>query len=156
MRICVLILLSLALFSCQEKKEVKDHLELQSKLAGIWTAKAFDGKLYEEWKLNNDGWMQQQGYYIEKNDTTYAAVTQIQKVNEDIILFSVIENSNPKIFKAVSREENKIVFENKDYNNPFQVTYEFLSGDNYRRTIKGYENDSLVEYEFSFKKCNEP
>ena len=149
----VLILLSFVIpLSCNESQKTMDHLNLESKLSGRWTAKAFDGELYEEWKLNDDGWMQQQGYYIEKNDTTYAAKTQIQKVGEDIILFSVIRNSNPKIFKSVSLKENEIIFENDDYRNPFQVKYEFLSGEKYRRTIKGYESDSLVIYEFNFEK----
>ena len=96
--------------------------------------------------------MQQQGYYIEKNDTTYTAKTQILKVDEELILFSVIKNANPKIFKSVLTEENKLIFENKDYKNPYQVTYEFLSEEHYRRTLTGYEKDSLVVYEFEFQK----
>jgi len=147
-------IIALTLFSCKNEIEIKDHLNLNSKLSGKWTAKAFDGELHEEWKLGNEGWMQQEGYYIEKNDTSYAAITQIQKVGEDIILFSVIRNSNPKIFKSISEEDNKIIFENDDYKNPFQVKYEFISDKKYRRTIKGYENDSLVVYEFNFEKSN--
>lgn len=140
------------LFSCKQNVEIKDHLNLETKLSGKWTAKAFDGELHEQWKLNLDGWMQQDGFYIEKTDTLFAAKTQIQKVGDDIILFSVIRNSNPKIFKAVSSEENKIIFENDDYKNPYQVTYEFFSNQSFRRTIMGRENDSLVIYEFNFKK----
>ena len=152
MKKTLLILIGLALFSCKEKSVIKDHLNLKIKLSGKWIAKAFDGELHEEWKLGNDGWMHQEGYYIEKSDTSYAAIFQIQKVNEDIILFSVIRNSNPKIFKSKDSEDNKIIFENSDYKNPFQVKYEFISDEEYRRTIKGFENDSLVIYEFNFEK----
>jgi len=141
-------------FSCSERSKVDDHLNLESKLSGKWIAKAFDGELHEEWILNSHGWMQQEGFYIENNDTSYAAKTQIQKVGNDIILFSVIKNSNPKIFKSVNEEENGFVFENKDYKNPFQVKYEFLSSQKYKRTIRGYEKDSLVIYEFNFEKVN--
>ena len=122
------------------------------KISGKWRATAFNGELHEEWKLGSEGWMQQQGYYIEKNDTTYTAKTQILKVDEELILFSVIKNANPKIFKSVLTEENKLIFENKDYKNPYQVTYEFLSEEHYRRTLTGYEKDSLVVYEFEFQK----
>ena len=66
----------------------------------------------------------------------------------------MIRNSNPKIFKSKISEDNKIVFENSDYKNPFQVKYEFISDSRYRRTIKGFENDSLVIYEFNFEKQN--
>ncbi|TAI47839.1 hypothetical protein [Flagellimonas allohymeniacidonis] len=151
------LLFPLCLFlvlSCNQTSNIKDHIGLKSKLEGKWIAKAFDGELHEEWILNDFGWMQQQGYYIEQSDTSYAAQTQIQKVGEDIILFSVIKNSNPKIFKSVSLEEDKIIFENNDYKNPFEVKYEFLSNQKYRRTIKGRENDSLVVYEFNFEKSN--
>ena len=152
----LLILATLMIFfSCKENKIVTDHLNLKSKLSGKWKAKAFDGELHEEWKLNKDGWLQQEAYYIEKNDTSYAAKTQIQQVGKEIILFSVIKGSNPKIFKSVKKDNNFILFENDDYKNPFQVKYEFISSNIYRRTIKGYEKDSLVTYQFNFEKVNQ-
>jgi hypothetical protein len=152
MKITLFFIICTIFFSCNENHKVKDQLNLETKLSGKWIAKAFDGELHEEWKLNSNGWMQQAGYYIENIDTSYTAITQIQKVENDIILFSVIKNSNPKIFKSISLEENKIIFENNDYKNPYQVKYEFLSSKKYKRTIRGYENDSLVIYEFNFKK----
>lgn len=151
----ILIMLGLVLLSCCEQAKTEDHLGLQSKLSGKWKAAAFDGELHETWTLNDKGWMQQEGFYIEKSDTSYAAQTQVQSVGDDVILFSVIRNSNPKIFKQVHSEENKMVFENDDYKNPFQVTYEFLSDSSYRRTIRGYEEDSIVVFQFNFKKCTD-
>ena len=85
-------------------------------------------------------------------NTMYSAMTKIEKVGDEIILFSVIKNSNPKIFKAIKVKNETIVFENKDYKNPYQVKYEFLDKNNYRRTITGVEKDSLVSYSFNFKK----
>ena len=152
MKIIPILFLCSLIFSCDEHSDVKDRLDLEKKLSGKWRAKAFDGELHEEWKLNADGWMEQEGYYIENKDTSYAALTQIQKVGDDIILFSVIKNSNPKIFKSISLDESRIIFANEDYKNPYQVTYEFLSDQSYRRTIKGREKDSLVMYEFNFEK----
>lgn len=154
MKKITLILICIFVLSCNESDKVKDNLNLETKLSGKWIAKAFDGELHEEWKLNKNGWMEQEGYYIENNDTSYAAQTQIQKVGNDIILFSVIRNSNPKIFKSISSKGNIIIFENDDYKNPYQVKYEFLTNQKYRRTIKGKENDSLVTYEFNFEKTN--
>lgn len=88
--------------------------------------------------------MQQKGVYIENNDTSYSAITRIEKIADEVILFSVIKDSTPKIFKAISVSDNEIVFENKDYKNPYQVKYEFFTGSTYRRSITGFENDSLV------------
>lgn len=152
---CFLVLTVILVFvSCNNKIESTDYLKLKNKLEGNWQAKAFDGVLNEEWTLGENGWMQQQGYYIEEKDTSYSAKTRIVKVDEEVILFSVIKNSNPKIFRAISLTDNQIIFENKDYKNPFLVTYEFLDKMNYRRTIKGYEGDSLIVYVFNFKKTN--
>lgn len=152
---CFLVLaVSLLFVSCNYKNETTDHLKLKNKLEGKWQAKAFDGVLAEQWLLSNNGWMEQQGYYIEEKDTNYSAKTRIEKVGDDVILFSVIKNGTPKIFKSISLTENQIVFENKDYRNPYRVTYKFLDKMNYRRTITGYEGDSLVDYVFDFKKSN--
>lgn len=148
----LLFIIAIFLCSCNDEAKPKDHLMLEDKLIGKWKATAFDGELHDEWNLNEDGWMMQEGHYIEKNDTAYSAVTVIQKINDEIILLSVIKNSDPKVFKAISVKENEMVFENSDYKNPFEVKYEFLSKDKYKRTIKGYESDSLVTYIFNFEK----
>jgi hypothetical protein len=139
--------------SCYQNRGPNDILNLKPKLEGKWIASAFDGELHEEWKLGPSGWMKQEGYYIVKGDTSYSAKTQIQKVNDDIILFSVIKDSNPKIFKAIQATEKGFIFKNDDYTNPYEVKYEFISDDTYRRTIKGMEQDSLVVYEFEFQKA---
>ena len=152
MRSIQFMLIALLFVSCQQAKESPDHLNLGTKLSGSWKATAFDGELHETWTLGRNGWMQQQGFYIEKSDTSYSATTRIEKVSNDIILFSVIRNSNPKIFKAIKVNESELIFENKDYKNPFQVHYEFLDENKYHRTITGYENDSLVRYKFEFNK----
>ena len=147
-----ILLVALLVYSCGGNNAPKDHLKLTDNLSGKWKATAFDGELHEEWKLGKDGWMMQKGHYIEDNDTTYSAVTVIQKIKEDIILLSVIKDADPKVFKAISVKESEIVFNNSDYKNPFEVKYEFITKDTYRRTIKGYESDSLVSYEFNFKR----
>lgn len=148
----IFILIVIPICSCTQQKEQMDHLNLKSKLEGSWQAIAFDGELHEIWRLNDNGWMLQEGHYIEKSDTSYSAKTQIEKIGGELLLISIIRNSNPKIFKAVSVEENEIIFENTEYKNPYQVKYEFLSPNNYRRSIKGYEKDNLVVYEFNFEK----
>ena len=147
-----ILFFGLLFISCTSIDRKTDSLNLESKLIGKWIATAFDGELHEEWKLGENGWMEQQGFYIEKADTSYSAKTRIEKVENDIILFSIIKNSYPKIFQSVEFSEDKIVFQNKDYKNPFQVTYQFINSNKYKRTIEGFENDSLVIYSFNFEK----
>jgi len=154
MKSILILVIVFSFLSCNDRNKVEDQLNLKVKLNGSWKATAFDGELHEAWHLGANGWMQQRGYYIEKNDTSYSASTRIEKVDSDIILFSVIKNANPKIFKAINVSDKKIIFQNTDYKNPYHVTYEFIDTTHYKRTIKGYENDSLVVYEFNFKKID--
>lgn len=142
--------------SCRKTVGTADPLGLKEKLEGRWEAAAFSGTLHESWKLGTDGWMQQEGYYIEAQDTVYSAKTKIEKVEDEVILFSVIAQSAPKIFKATELSSDKMVFENSDYKNPFRVTYEFSGKEGYKRTITGYEKDSLVRYVFQFKRMDTP
>lgn len=45
--------------------------------------------------------MQQSSVYLEKNDTLYQAVNRMEQVGNDLILFSVIMDSNQKLFKPI-------------------------------------------------------
>ena len=152
MKSALILLLICAFVGCQNSPLQIDRLGLQNKLQGKWKAKAFDGELHERWKLSDDGWMIQEGFYIENGDTTFSSITTIETIANELLLISVIKESNPKIFKATTQRENEIVFENDDYKNPFKVHYEFMTDQLYRRTITGYEKDSLVNYIFNFEK----
>ncbi|KAA3611059.1 MAG: hypothetical protein D8M58_13850 [Calditrichaeota bacterium] len=147
-------LLSLVLFSSCQSINSESKLSFSNNLVGHWKAAAFSGELHEKWKVTKDGWILQEGHYIENNDTTYSAKTKIEKIGKDLILFSVIKNSNPKIFKATLDNADSIIFENSDYKNPHKVKYEFLGNSNYRRTITGVEEGSLVTYQFDFERIN--
>ena len=153
MKYFICAILFLVIFSCRNPQQ-KNHLNFSEKLTGKWQATAFSGELHETWQSTSDGWLVQQGFYIENRDTSYSANTKIEKVAGELILFSVIKNSNPKIFQAIKTTPDSIVFENTDYKNPYRVKYEFLGATDYRRTITGYEQDSLVTYIFDFEKAN--
>ena len=153
MKFLTFIVLTLLIFSCKDTR-VKSQLNFSHKLEGKWKAAAFNGQLHETWQSTSDGWIMQQSFYIENNDTNYSAKTKIEKVADELILFSVIKNSTPKIFKAIKATPDSIIFENSDYKNPYRVKYEFLSANNYQRTISGYEQDSLVTFVFNFEKVD--
>ena len=152
MRIALYMGFLLSIAACQKAPSTADHLGLSDQLAGKWTATAWTGELHEVWATGKDGWLIQEGHYIEDGDTTYSANTKIEQVGDEIILFSVIKNSNPKIFKGSSISPTGFVVENDDYQNPVRVEYKFLSPDNYQRTITGFEQDSLVSTTFNFTK----
>lgn len=125
---------------------------LAKHLVGTWQSPAWSGRLSETWRVGEDGWLHQQAYYFEEADTSYRAHSKIEKVGDDLILFTVIENSNPKIFKSVMISDDIVVFKNSDYKNPYEVTYHLMDKNHFQRTITGMENDSLVSYTFKFKR----
>lgn len=146
------IFIVLTALSCSPDVQQNDHLNLEKKLSGKWNAMAFSGELIEEWKLGKDGFMIQESHYIERQDTSYSAHSKIEKVGNDVILFSVIKDSNPKIFKAERITDDEIVFQNSDYRNPYYVKYSFINQNNYQRSIMGYEGDSLTINTFKFER----
>lgn len=88
------------------------------------------------------------------HEIQYAAHTKIESLNNELVLFSVIKEATPKIFKMASFSENKIVFENSEYSNPNKVVYEWVTQNLYKRTISGIENDKPTSDTFEFKRIN--
>lgn len=123
---------------------------LKNKLIGNWSSKAWDGTLHEFWNSDENGHIYQRAEYIENQEVLYKSVNKIEVVNNEIILFTVINDNNPKIFKATSYAENSIVFENGDYKNPSKVVYNFNTKGEFERTISGTENGEPTNYTFHF------
>lgn len=125
--------------------------DLSKRLSGSWTSPAWDGILNETWKKGSDGHMYQQAQYLENGIVLFESESKIEIIGDDIILFSVIKDDNPKIFKATSFSTDSITFENTEYNNPNKVVYDFSHNSNFQRTISGRENDKPTSYTFYFK-----
>lgn len=148
---CMVIFLVLpAVISAKDLGEIYDTFV--KNLVGKWKSPAWTGELSESWRVGEDGWLHQQAYYYEGSDTTYRSQSKIERVGNALILFSVIENSNPKIFKSAMISNDIIVFKNSDYKNPYEVTYVLMGRDDFQRIITGMENDSLVTYTFKFRR----
>lgn len=126
--------------------------EVKKILAGRWSSKAWDGVLNETWSTAADGHLVQTSKYIENGKVLYEASSKMEAVGSDFILFTIIKNNNPKIFKMVEYGEDEIKFENTDYKNPSVVIYKFVSENEYHRTIIGVENEAPTSYTFEFKR----
>lgn len=118
-------------------------------LVGQWSSKAWDGVLEEEWTFA-EGRLLQHATYSEEGKVLYEANNFMEEKAGELLLTTIIKNSNPKIFQAVSFSDSQIVFENTDYRNPSRVTY-FLGSEGYQRKIEGVEPDgkeSVYTFEF--------
>lgn len=127
------------------------YASLKEKLVGDWSSKAWDGQLNESWWIDENGHLRQTATYLENGKVLYEAINKIELVDGEIILFTIIKNSNPKIFKATAYAHDKIVFENADYKNPNKVVYDFKTKKEFQRTISGTENDQPSTYTFKFE-----
>ena len=137
-------------------KKVDEVPDLQKLLLGSWESKAWDGHLSESWSVGKDGYLFQNSKYVENGEVTYAAQSKIEIVGDEVILFSLIEDDMPKIFKATSYSEKHITFENSDYPNPNKVHYEFPKEEGkYNRTISGMEGGKSTSYTFNFSKIKD-
>lgn len=147
------LLIMILLLACNPKP-ITDRTGLFDKLNGQYESPAWDGILEETWTLTQDGWPQQQVYYIEKSDTSYRAIGTIESVGGQLVLFTVIEDGDPFIFRATGVYADSIIFENSRNRNPNRVKYEFAEN-TYKRTISGIEPDgqkSMTVFNFVRKK----
>ena len=129
----------------------KAYLMMKSKITGIWSSPAWDGKLNEVWTEDHNGNLTQTAEYVEDGKITYRAHNKIEITAGELILSTVIEGSNPKIFKATGFSANEIVFENSEYSYPNKVTYTFLTDGNFDRKIQGSPESGQADYTFNFK-----
>ena len=121
------------------------------RLTGIWSSPAWDGQLDESWSIDQNGHLIQEAKYSENQKVLFESSNKMEIVDNELILFSVIKGSNPKIFKATSWSKNSITFENSDYTNPNKVIYNFISNNEFHRSISGLENNKISKYTFKFK-----
>lgn len=71
-----------------------------------------------------------------------------------MVLYSIIEGSTSKIFQSDMYVGDSIVFENREYLNPYRVTYVIKNDSSYNRTIIGVAEGEEVSYLFEFKKTD--
>ncbi len=135
-------------------RKSKLYLKVKETLVGNWISPAWDGQLIEMWSVDKDQNLVQTSKYIEGKKVLFRSQNKIEYIGGELILISVIENSDPKIFKAVEANGSRIVFENKEYKNPNRVEY-VLYEKTFHRKISGAENGSPTSYTFKFEPFKE-
>lgn len=152
MKKSIILFLFLAINQFGISQNINELPKLESFLSGSWSSEAWGGVLNESWEIGKDGHLIQSAQYIENGQVLYESNSKIENVRGTMILFSVIKDNNPKIFKATSWSKTHITFENDDYRNPSMVKYEFVSKDNFKRTISGMEKEVPTSFTFNFRR----
>ncbi len=122
---------------------------LSEMLIGSWESDAWGGTLSETWTSENNVLTQDQKL-IQDGAVTYRATTYIERKGEALILTSIINNGNAKIYKAESWGHTSITFTNKDYANPDTLIYTW-NPQGYERVISGIEDEKKSTTTFSFR-----
>ena len=125
---------------------------LRNQLKGQWVSEAWSGNLHEAWSVDENGHIVQKATYKVAGEILYTASNKIELVNGELILFSVIKDSTPKIFKATTFTADEVIFENPDYSNPSKVHYKFIDHETFHRTISGVEKRKPTTYTFKFSR----
>jgi len=143
--ITVLLFLQLAI-SAGDLEQIYDTLARQ--LVGNWQSPAWSGQLSESWRVGEDGWLHQQAYYYEEADTSYRAQSKIERVDNSLILFTVIENSNPKIFKSIRNREllrtTLLMQRNANIGHETPSAFQPLTTSSPRQHMNNYEHSEPV------------
>lgn len=127
-----------------------DHQQFFEKLVGEWQLE--DMPVVEKWSYVD-------GQFIASVIVTSGAdqmVTEEIEIieNEDGIFYEAdVEDQNngePVLFKMISSDKNKIIFENKEHDFPQQITYELLNDNKLIATIEGLQDGVSKSMDFNY------
>lgn len=142
------ILLPLIIVSCQSNPP--EHHQFFNRMIGDWQMK--DKPVVEKWT---------------QNDGNYSAVVIVTSGTDKLVTeeIRIIENENgvfyeahvadqnqgsAVLFKLISSEEQKIIFENKAHDFPQRITYELIEKDKLIATIEGILEGASKSMDFKY------
>ncbi|MGG7036939.1 MAG: DUF6265 family protein [Flavobacterium sp.] len=130
--------------SCQKIDENKfEKLKAMDWLIGDWNQILSDGKLIENWKIENDSTYSAKNYFIKANDTIHSENIKLSQKNDELIYSAQVIGQNDDEFidfKLTSTTENTFVFENPKHDYPQKITYKKVNSTTLMATISGKQN----------------
>lgn len=144
---------TLILSSCGTANK-SEHHQFFEKIIGDWNLK--DMPVVEKWIFVDE---QFRASVIVTSGADQMVTEEIQIIeNEDGIFYEAdVEDQNsgePVLFKMISSEPNKVIFENKNHDFPQRITYELIDKQKLIATIDGNINgvSKSVDFIYSRKK----
>lgn len=145
--ICLFLIFTLSLFSCQTEKPAKLPDSLL-KLEGNW--KFSDSDEYEIWK-------QQDSVYVGKvirvteKDTVIRENLRLIERNSEIFYEAAVNgqnNGHPVLFRLTFSNDTLLIFENPEHDFPKQIEYHFISEEKLTAVV----GDSLRHFSIEMEK----
>ena len=112
---------------------------------------------FEEWTKINDGLYRGKGYKVRKNDTLIIENIEIVKRENTIFYIPSVsdQNDGKEIeFKLVSKNQKKLIFENKAHDFPQRIIYIKTDENVIDAKIEGTKQGLFSEVKFKLNKVN--
>lgn len=151
--VAILILL-LALTSCQKSKEVSKIVG-NDWLLGQWENKSKEGNLLEIWEKKNDSLFIGQSYFIKEKDTLHFEKIELQQKGENLLYVTTIKGQNndkPLTFARNPEMKKVLTFENPKSDYPKKIVYKTIAKDRILIEISGIQQGKPSSARYSMKK----
>jgi hypothetical protein len=146
------LLLCLFLFSWPTPQEAFTKLRA---LAGRWKMETRGGKLFEEWKVLEEGKLNGRSYKLVGSDTIALEKVLLQLDGTTISYIPTVggqNNNQPVTFNMSASSDNSFTFENKQHDFPQRVIYRFVNNDSLVARTEGTVNGKLKSSDFYYSR----
>lgn len=150
-----LLLFSVFLVSCSQKKE-KKQFPLISKaqwVIGEWKNNDKNGHFTEKWEVASDSTFMGESYILSQNDTVFFE-NMVLEQREDSLFYNVSLKKQNEVtsFYLTKADEKQLVFENPKHDYPTKITYTLVTKDSIIAEISGLLKGKITQEKFPMKK----
>jgi hypothetical protein len=150
-----LLLVFLALASCNNNANKNEKIKASHWLLGKWALQSEQGILEETWKSVNDSTFEGTSYFIKGKDTLHNETILLQQKGENLIYKATIkgENNDEAVsFPLTSTTEKNLVFENPKHNYPQKINYKLANTNTLIAKISGKQAGKVTSESYTLKK----
>ena len=147
--------------ACDQKPTIENEsiklkkIEQAHWLVGTWFSKSGERSNYERWNKYNDSTYLGRSYSIQHGDTVSAESITLVQHGEEINYIPMVRGQNndmPVMFKLVSSDSNKLIFENPAHDFPQIITYRRVPPDSLIAEISGMINGEHQAQKFPMRR----
>lgn len=150
-----------AFTACSQKPTVGNESIKPKKIAqanwlvGTWFSESGERSNYESWNKYNDSTYLGRSYSIQRGDTVSSESIKLVQQGEVVNYIPTVQGQNndmPVMFKLVSSDSNKLVFENATHDFPQVITYLSVPPDSLIAEISGMINEERQAQKFPMRR----
>jgi hypothetical protein len=155
------IALICAFTACSQKPTIENESVKPKEIAqanwlvGSWVSESGERSDYETWNKFNDSTYVGKSYSIQHGDTVSAESIMLVQQGEEINYIPTVQGQNndmPVMFKLVSSDSNKLMFENPAHDFPQIITYWRVPPDSLIAEISGVINGEHQARKFPMRR----